>query len=446
MFEILWLEIIDIFKNGKKVFILSVLAFTCACVGINVTLTTYELSKNEEQAAIESYKDKSFYKIVLPGETDVYQRIFSEENFKNIKSAFEQLKTNKMFEYRYNVENLIDFFDIENSNYNENDFPKHANEHLVGYENGTIEHYTDYLTLKAFYVDNEFHKEPNLILSSGKWWNQDDFYVDNPKQIELPVILGSSYQKFYSIGEKIENAHIGTEHAIVLKVEGFFQEGSYFYDNNNTKQIVNRYMIVPAVEVSYDDMIDQEKVDPFALAAYDSFKLINARIVCESKNKNDVKAEVYKILNENGLSEFRLFDETSGWEQRLQINQSQTITSLIISLFMIGMIILMFCIHMYYKVMKNKKKYSVLVLNGIHKKQVFLVVTIETILVFFVSTLLFATMYQIFYNNPSIDLGLSVYTFIVIPFIEIVLLLFIGSYTVHKIYIMDMSSALREKE
>jgi len=440
MISMIWHEIKHIINENKMIFILSVLAFTCACVAINVTLTNYSVTRTEQTAAEESYADKGIYKLVLDGGTEVYQRIFSENYIDNIKTAFEQLKSDPLFEYRYNAENLIDFFSISDSSYGENDFPPYKNEFLYGYETGESAVYDYYLTLKAFYVDNLFKDEPNVSLSVGEWFTDEDFYVNNSNNIILPAILGSGYAGLYEIGDKIYNAHLGTKDEVTLTVTGFLKEDSYFYDNNNDKKILNRYIIVPAVETTYHEH------DDFTKAAYDGFKMTNTRIVFPKDDEEIVVARVYEILNQNKLYEFGLFNETGGWTERLAHNKNATITSLIISAFVVTLLFAIFCVQTYYKLLKNKKKYSILIMSGMTKAQLFLIIIIETLAVFLMSTVCFYILYKITYSNPHIDMGLSHYTFFVIPAIQVILLCFMGIFGCYKTNEINLSSTLREHE
>lgn len=440
MLSIIWQEIKHTILGSKKIFILSVLAFTCACVAINVTLTQYYTAHTEQTAAEENYGNKSFYKLILEGENEIYQRIFGEGNIGNIKAAFEQLKSDPSFQYRYNVENIIDFFSTTDSSYSLTDFPSYKNEFLYGYESGTAYVSENYLSLKAFYADPLFKDEPNVALSEGAWFNKEDFTVSDPDNINLPVILGSGYQGLYRVGDTIRNAHLGTEDEVTLHIIGFFTEDSYFYDNNNDKKILDRYMVVPAIETSYDGY------DSFSKAAYDSLKMTNTRIICTKEDEKAVVSRVYEILNQNQLYEFRLFDETGGWTERLESNRNATATALTISFFIIALLFAIFCAQTYYKILKNKKKYSILKMNGITKIQLFFLIIVDTLMVYILSTVLFYILYCSLRGNLHFDMGLNPYTFIVIPSIELVLLLAMGLYGCRKAYGIDLSSALREHE
>ncbi len=446
MFHMIYLEIRDFIFSNTKVFILSVLAFTCSCVAINITLTNYSLASEEQAAAEESYGEKAYYKIWLTGDDETYSRIFGGDYAEQIKAALEQLKSEDSFQYRYTAENIIGFYDDQNPDYGSSDFPVYPEECLSGYEDGEAVVYEDYLSLKAYYVDHLFSEEPNVSLSSGEWFDEVDFYVDSLDDIQLPVILGSAYEEMYAIGDQLTEAHIATEELITLTVVGFVEEGSYFYDNNNDKNLLDRYMLVPAVETTYDYISEDGSVDSFFKYAYDGFKIDNTRVICNETEAEAVEKRVYEILNQNGLYEFKLIDETGGIKREIKSLKELTVSCTAISVFIVLLSVIMFCIQLYYKLLKNKKKYSIFLMSGITKKQLVFLTIIDTLAIFLVSNVLFVIIYYLFYNMAYLDLGLTRYTIIVLPVMECLLLFFMGAFGYKKTEQLNMSSALRENE
>ncbi len=446
MFHMIYLETRDFIFSNTKVFILSVLAFTCSCVAINITLTNYSLASEEQAAVEESYGDKAYYKIWLNGDEETFGRIFGGDYAENIKAALEQLKSEDLFQYRYVAENLIEFYDDDNSDYGAQNFPAYPEECLTGYEDGEAVVYEDYMSLKAFYVDDLFSEEPNVLLSSGEWFDEADFYVDSLDDIQLPVILGSAYEGMYAIGDQLTEAHIATYESITLTVVGFVEEGSYFYDNNNDKNLLNRYMLVPAVETTYDYISEDGSYDSFFEFAYDDMKIMNARVICNEAEAEEVEKRVYEILNQNELYELKLIDETGGMKREIESLKELTVSCTAISVFIVLLSVIMFCIQLYYKLLKNKKKYSIFLMSGITKKQLVFLTIIDTFAIFLVSNVLFVIIYFLFYNKAYLDLGLTRYTIIVLPVMECLLLFFMGAFGYKKVEQLNMSSALRENE
>ena len=440
MLDIILQEIKSVLGKSKGLFVLTVLAFTCACVAINVTLTNFVLADSLSKDASESYGSRDFHKLTLGASPEIFQRVFAKENLENVKTAFEELKADPLFQFRYNIENSVSFLSFEDETWGIDDFPPWKDEFVYGYEWGRPSIYDDFIELKAFYVDELFSAEPFVSLDSGEYFSDDDFFVHSSENMIIPVIMGSSYRDLYQIGDELPNAHFASDATLTLKVIGFFEEGSYFFDNNNARQILNRYMVVPFVETTY------EVVDDFKTSMYRTPRLMNTRVVSERHNTEDALERVYEILQQNGLYEFRLFDETSGAAQMVEEFKNDAVTTMTITLFVIALLFGIFCIQTYYKLLENKKKYSILIMSGITKPQLFAIIIVESLMMFFLSSILFFFLFRTFYNHQYLDMGLSNHTFVVIPLIMFVLLLFVGIFGCRKVCKFDLSSALREKE
>lgn len=446
MLELIIQEIRNLFREHKLIFTLSVLAFTCACVGINASLTCSIQEAAESTAAENTYGEKAAFKITMDGDSDSFNRVFGNQNAGNVKALFEALQADDSFTFRYTKENLIDFFDPNDPEYNTEDFPAYKEEFRVGYETGTMIDYDDYLALKAFYADRLFCSEFGISIAEGRAFVPEDFVVSSPESIVLPVLMGNDYRELYEVGDKIENAHLGTIQTVTLEVIGFFSEGSYFYDNNTMKQILDRYMVIPAVETSYNGLQADGYYDDFTHASYDSFKIENTRILCEQSEYQNVKAKVMKLFREMGFSELYLFEESEGYEDYLQHAHEDTVASTMITVFIVLMIVIMICIQTYYRILQNQKKYCILMLNGITTGQIFVLIIAETFLMFVLSAILFFVMKYALKNCVWFDFGLSQYSLSVILTIEGILLAMIGCFGVWKIRRLHISTVLREHE
>ena len=445
MLKILWLELKNYLKGNKAVFILSVLAFTCSCVTINLTMWHFLQANAERKAYEESYADKVFYKITLEGGTEVYQRIFGDGYREQIKTAFEQLSSAPLFQYKYRADGGLQFFDPYGNSYGADDFPPYRKEFLSGYEEGMTGYSVrdDYLSLKAIYADRLLINEPNVSLASGEWFSDGGFYVDDPNDIHLPVIMGADYRDLYEIGDTLTNAHYGSMNPITLCVTGFLKRDSWYYDNNNQKQMMNRYMVIPSPEVTYNYVLEDGTYDGFFKACYDSFKMTNARIVCDKENAEAVEKQAYQIFKDNKLYEFKLNYETSAAQRGLEEIRSLTVSSMAISVFTLLLSILMFSIQAHYKLIKYKKKYGIYMMSGITATRLLMIIILDTILLFVLTNILTVLVYNVI---GFMTVALSVHTVIVILALEFALLCFMGLSGHIKVHQINMSAALREHE
>lgn len=446
MLQIVFLEIKDFMVKNTKIFLLSAFAFMLSCIAVNITLTNFVMANQEQKAMEESYGNQCYYKINLNGDEEVFRNFFGGGNAEKIKTVFEQLNKDSLFDYRYEIQNGIEFFSTQNPEFGKEDFPLYSQECVYGYEEGEPNVYDDYLQLKGIFADRLFSSEPNIDLEDGKWFEDKDFYVDSLEDIHLPVILGNEYRNYYELGDELTDAHIATEESITLEVIGFFEKDSFFYDNNNDKILLNRYMVVPSVETAYDYVTEEGEPDQFFKYAYDSTKIMNARVICQEKDAEEVKNRVNQIFVENQLYELRLTDESSGAKKALEDSKNMAWSSLVISIFVILFSVIVYGIQMYYKILQNKRKYGVFQLNGITGRQIFLLTLTDTLTVFVFADFLFVVFWTINANRGFEGLGLTGWTFVVIPLIEVVILLLMGILGMNQIWHLNMSSVLRENE
>lgn len=441
-------EIKEFLVNNTKVFMLSVFAFAFSCVAINLTLSYYLDAEKLQKEMEERYGDKSFYKIMVQGDEEALANFFAAEHVMKIKNFFEEISRSPNFEYRYAKDNAIEFFDEENTEYSSKDFPAYKETCLYGYETGEPSVRQDYVSLKGIFADYLFGTESTLELSEGSWFQNTDFYIDNLDNMELPVILGHEYAELYKLGDRIEHAHIGSVENITLTVVGFLKENSYFYSNNNEKIVLNRYMVVPAVEVTdrFSYLNEDGSYKDFFVNAYDSLKIMNARIICNKTSAERVEKEIGEICRKTGLYEIRVYDETSGATAELKDTELLVHSCLSISLFIIVLSTIVYGIQFNYKLVKDIKKYSIFILNGMTRKQLFLITIADSLLVFAVADILFLVFWLFNFSKGNQGLGLTGYTFILIPVLELCILIAMGLYGTLQTARLNMSMTLRENE
>ncbi|MBQ4058145.1 MAG: ABC transporter permease [Lachnospiraceae bacterium] len=446
MLQIIWLEIKEFLVNDIRILLLSAIAFTFSCIAINITVSNYTYANKEQNAMEESYGEKKYYKINLPGNEEVFSSFFSGENAENIKNAFEQLNAEQLFDYRYMTEDGVDFFSENDTTYGKDDFPLYPEECIDGYEEGNPMVFEDYLRLKCILADHLFKTESNVKLSEGEWFTDDEFYVRSLVEIHLPIVLGSAYKDMYNLGDTLTNAHIATEESITLEVVGFFEEDSYFYNNNNEKIFLNRYIVVPSMETTYDDTKEEGKDNLFFEYAYDSTKIMNARIVCNQEDVEEVGKKVKQIFKDNKLYELRLVDESDGAKKLLEDARSSARTSMIMSILVIIFSMITYGVQMYYKIFQNKRKYGVFMLNGITKKQLVWFILADMLVVMVFANILYVVFSVINSYRGFGEFGLTMNTLVVIFLMEITMLSLMGVFGLKAIEKIELSMLLRDNE
>lgn len=92
----------------------------------------------------------------------------------------------------------------------------------------------------------------------------------------------------------------------------------------------------------------------------------------------------------------RIFDETAGATEELEDTRELVRSCLSISLFIILLSTVVYGIQLKYKLVKDRKKYSIFILNGITRKQLFFITITDSFFVFTMADILVVLFW--FYN------------------------------------------------
>lgn len=434
MFTIYANEILRIWQKNWKIILLNIVGFTSMVVLIGLSMSYYIDKADYKNTLEDSYGKKSFYKILYDGEIpDLYKNVYSTDAILNVKNAFDELSTSSDFELHYTDVQAVFFMDKSDVKFEET--------FLDGYETGFAVSDKEYAALKAVYADKLFFKDNNVVLNDGTTFTEDD-YIFNNEVTSVPVILGADYAKYYRIGDVIPNANFWDETNISLSVIGFFAEDSYFYDNNNEQIFLNRYMVIPDVEVEKRNDCSQS----FFVGAYSGTKLMNARIVCNEGAENQMVSAVNRILNDNKLFDFYLFDESSGAKRVLERSKEFTWIGLIITVITLVVCTAMLILEAFSRILQEVKNYSIYILIGFGKVKIFVFSILEVLMIFIpanvISFCVFAKMY-----TSEFDSGIfHPLIILVITITELIVMLVSALITAHKIHSVDLSGVIRQKE
>lgn len=427
-------EILRILQKNWKIILLNIVGFTSMVVLIGLSMSYYIDKANYRDTLEDSYGNKSFYKVLYDGEIpDLYQKVYSTDAIFNVKMAFDELSKSPDFEFHYTDVQAVFFMDKADVRYEE--------KFLDGYETGFADDNGEYAALKAVYADKLFFSDSHVVLAEGTAFNEQD-YIFSDGFTSVPVILGANYAQYYQIGDVIPNANFWDETNITLLVVGFLAEDSYFYDNNNEQVVLNRYMILPDVEVENQS----ECSESFFLGAYSGTKLMNARIVCNNGMEEQVISSVNRILNENELYDFYLFDESSGAERILEKSKEFTWIGLLITVLSLVVCTAMLILGSFSRILQEVKNYSIYILIGFGKAKIFIFSVLEILMIFIpaniISFCVFAKMYTSGFDSsifhPSIVLT--------IVLTELIVMIVSALITAYKIHSTDLSSVIRQKD
>lgn len=178
----------------------------------------------------EFLSDNDYYLYLEDNNTSDYQRLL---HFRN------NLLENTAWDYTILVEQPVDIMGIQISE-----------EFLYGYEDGyassSVFTYNEstYYTTKTLQVSEKFFPVFSIELSDGNFFTVNDY--EYAKETVVPVLLGSSYKKLFSIGDVFTGNYMSE--TMTFEVAGFLKENSFFFSTfSNSFVSCERYIIMPAL-------------------------------------------------------------------------------------------------------------------------------------------------------------------------------------------------------
>lgn len=140
-------------------------------------------------------------------------------------------------------------------------------------------------TLNSFQLNLNAYNHFFDFIGEGRGFCESDFqYKRNEK---VPIILGSDYKSYYSIGDSIKLNYL--EKDFEYEIIGFFEQGLNI-KIENSEYSMNKYLCIPFFEFDGNVIDDSEKV--FWLRCY------------EEKNLGYIKVDIINDLSEEETIEF----------------------------------------------------------------------------------------------------------------------------------------------
>lgn len=263
-------EIIHILREKKTIVIISIALTTVALVLVGTTFGMEGVAKEESKDFEETYGEKKYYYM---GESlsdkDYINYVHDESNvwYERLCSFREQLINSDQFTFINIIEQPLYFMDTE--------VPEIF---LDGYEDGwgsdsvqEIEGETMFF-VKAIEVSENFFDDAGITITNGSPLVKEDFKYSGDNTV--PVVLGSEYQNYFSVGDKIRGDYLGAEVEFIVK--GFIAKQSYYMSLINENMIsLSRYVVAPAFDYSAED------VEVFSGAKIALLQEMNARILTD---------------------------------------------------------------------------------------------------------------------------------------------------------------------
>ena len=161
---------------------------------------------------------------------------------------------------------------------------------------------TDDKRVKAFQMNQQAHDYFSLPISEGRTFCDADFY---DKQARLPVILGSDYAEYISVGDLFEVSYY--QNTLILKVVGILEKNSMVYFNGDAEYYLDDHFIIPFINYLEPEDAFQEW---FQEIVY--FAMVNGYIAIE---KTDIAAQ-------NMMAEIEVIAQSSGFNNYVFIGSN----------------------------------------------------------------------------------------------------------------------------
>lgn len=322
---------------------------------------------------ISVYNNKNLFSIVPK-----YLPSLSEINKEKLKDFYDYLKSSDSFKY-ISVDDGNFYINTKNIN---GAFIKSYATKKVDNEN--------YQLVYKLTVDENFFNKFKFKVSEGTVFNQSDYQISSNKPI--PVILGSSYQSLYKLGDTIQYLDYYNK-SKYLEVIGFMTNGYYFADAKNPENMnsLDKYIIFPqqSITPSYNAKnINNDNNDKFYLidlinASFNGFIEIND----QEKNKSTLLPE--EIIQRAKINDFDVkvisLNETINNFKYTSSKQKTVVQILFIVIFLFTSIGIVTSIN--YSLLRQQKEFGTHIMLGATLYDIAKRVFYEVFILFSVATI-----------------------------------------------------------
>ena len=217
----------------------------------------------------------------------------------------------------------------------------------------------EYSRLHAVYIGKDYLDHFNLVLSEGEYFKENDYYYEGDY---IPVLMGSKYKQYYSLGEEFYAGLIGDKNYKKMKVVGFIAENQYYTTANDTYYVYSydTAILIPSILRSADDLLNAFSDYRYLFG----MRITGSFCVIDEKKYDTVKKQIEDLIVLHDLDDLfyvrklRIQKElASNYKDQLVISIAVCIATLLFSLFS-------FIFTMLYKIDGNMKNYAIRMVVG----------------------------------------------------------------------------------
>lgn len=328
----------------KKTFILF-FQVIISFVVLGMSLSLFNLSDGSVNKL--NHITKQLYKISDNYIGDEERSFFSRtDNVGSLKSLYQWEKTTKNFNYIVMSRQIVS---VENKKW-----PKNQ---LIDY--GDDEETDIYNSIQ---VNSEFFRYFDINLSKGKIFSDDDYFLDE----NIPLLMGSDYKDVCSIGENFDLYYLGT--VLRCTIIGFIEKNSYI-NNGNEIEYLNDLIILPSLEL--EDDYDRG----FALRLYLDK---TSGYIQTDKKISAIQNELTKQCISSDILPFTI-EGCNGFYLSMWGLEGEKLRSVFLSMLILVCMTTVICASLNFslKIRHFKKKYAILIANGIKRQSIVLSIISE---------------------------------------------------------------------
>lgn len=353
-----------------------------------VLYNTIDIKRNvevESSKIVDYFKDKKVYNLENQSVDSIFDNnIFPKVNEENLSKTFEELRNIPEVTFAHQVlfPILLEKFDgHENFKFYD---PESDFEGRVFFQANNI------------ILNEKSLKEFNIKLKEGRFFNFDENERNYADTNELPIIVGSNYEKYFKVGDEI--SYIRSDKGLAkAKVIGVLEENQYipmdmrafdskrYVDLNNF--ILTSYCEFTDYEIMYDTMFGYNFILFNESTSDERIEEVKNKIKMSFSDNLDIKIDI-KDLNNYIKSELDTYTEQEN---------IISITAITIFIFITITLIISNLNFIY----KRKKEFGVHIFSGGTMKDLAIIIYLEVLIVLVTSLII--SLLVIFYQNNSLN-------------------------------------------
>ncbi len=336
-------EIYYILKKSKRK--IDVLMYTQIIFSYMIVIATLYLTIDQYSGLSQLGSNaREIYKLTDNFMGEEERSFFSrQDNVAILKELYEWLNNNEHFQYI--VASTQGFYMEEDT---------FLDQFKVGYEYNNVFVDNQY---KSIQTNSDFMEYYSIDISEGRTFEPKDYMIQNNV---VPILMGYDYKDYISIGDNLEFYYCNKE--MIGRVAGFLESGSYYNDGRNL-QVLDRYILMPALEDITVDSVLTKSEKSFQLKVYLDHC---SGFVASDQSASEIQKMIAQKSLELNIVPYQLEGVFSFYLTIWGVAGKQLQSMfLLLAIMMIGLTCAFISISTASKIQHNKKNIAIYIANGL---------------------------------------------------------------------------------